>query len=103
MSGIAVLYQTDGAPADASIVERMLAAIPYRAVDGSGVWARGPVAVGHAKLQATPEASAESSPFVDEAAGLVLSMDGRVDNRDEIIAELAGRGYPVRTGTDAEI
>jgi asparagine synthase (glutamine-hydrolysing) len=103
MSGIAVLYQTDGAPADSSIVERMLAVIPYRAVDGSGVWARGPVAIGHAKLQTTPEASAESSPFVDEAAGLVLSMDGRVDNRDELTAELAGRGHRIRTGTDAEI
>jgi len=103
MSGIAVLYQTDGAPADGSIVERMLAVIPYRAVDGSGVRVRGSVAIGHAKLQATPEASAESSPFVDEAAGLVLSMDGRVDNRDELIAELAARGYRVRTGTDAEI
>jgi len=103
MSGIAVLYQTDGAPADRSIVERMLAVIPYRAIDGSGIWARGPIAVGHAKLQTTPEASAESSPFVDQAAGLVLSMDGRVDNRDELIAELAARGRSIGTDTDAEI
>jgi len=103
MSGIAVLYQTDGAPADSSVVERMLAVIPYRAVDGSGIWARGPVAIGHGKLNATPEASAESSPFVDETAGLVLSMDGRVDNRDELIAELATRGHRIGTGTDAEI
>jgi asparagine synthase (glutamine-hydrolysing) len=103
MSGLAVLHQTDGAPADGSIVERMLAVIPYRAVDGSGVWAHGPIAIGHAKLRTTPEASAENSPFIDEAAGLVLSMDGRVDNRDELIAELAGRGHRIRSGTDAEI
>ena len=103
MSGIAVLYQWDGAPADHSTVERMLAVIPYRSVDGFGVWGNGPVAIGHAKLQTTPEASAETSPFVDETSGLVLSMDGRVDNRDELTAELNSHGHRVRTGTDAEI
>ena len=103
MSGIAVLYQWDGAPADRSTVERMIAVIPYRSVDGFGVWSGGPVAIGHAKLEATPEASAEASPFVDETAGLVLAMDGRVDNRDELTAELNSHGRHVRTGTDAEI
>ena len=103
MSGIAVLYQWDGAPADRSTVERMIAVIPYRSVDGFGVWGGGPVAIGHAKLEATPEASAEASPFVDETAGLVLAMDGRVDNRDELTAELNSHGRHVRTGTDAEI
>jgi asparagine synthase (glutamine-hydrolysing) len=103
MSGIAVLYQWDGAPADRSTVERMIAVIPYRSVDGFGVWGKGPVAIGHAKLQTTPEASAETSPFVDETAGLVLAMDGRVDNRDELTAELNSHGNRVRTGTDAEI
>ncbi|MFZ2063748.1 MAG: asparagine synthase-related protein [Candidatus Binatus sp.] len=103
MSGIAVLYQWDGAPADRSTVERMIAVIPYRSVDGFGIWGDGPVAIGHAKLATTPEASAETSPFVDESSGLVLSMDGRVDNRDELTAELNSRGHRVRTGTDAEI
>ena len=103
MSGIAVLYQWDGAPAYRSTVERMIAAVPYRSVDGSGVWGDGPVAIGHAKLQTTPEAAAEGSPFVDETSGLVLSMDGRVDNRDELMAELNSRGHRVATGTDAEI
>jgi len=103
VSGIAALFHPDGAPAEPSTVERMLAVIPYRAVDGCGVWHRGPIAIGHARLCTTPEASAETSPFVDEAAGLVLSMDGRVDNRDDLIEELKTRGYRTLTGTDAEI
>jgi asparagine synthase (glutamine-hydrolysing) len=103
MSGIAALYHPDGSPAERSTVERMLAVIPYRAVDGLGVWHRGPVALGHARLCATPEASAESSPFVDETAGLVLSMDGRLDNREELIEQLSARGHRISTGTDAEI
>jgi asparagine synthase (glutamine-hydrolysing) len=81
----------------------MIDVIPYRSVDGFGVWGNGPVAIGHAKLQTTPEASAETSPFVDETSRLVLSMDGRVDNRDELTAELNSHGHRVRTGTDAEI
>lgn len=103
MSGIAALYHPDGAPAEPSTVERMLAVIPYRAVDGLGVWHCGPVAIGHARLCTTPEASAETSPFVDEAAGLVLSMDGRLDNREELIEEVKTRGHRVLTGTDAEL
>jgi len=103
MSGIAVLYQWNGAPADQSTVERMLAVIPYRSIDGSGVWRNGPIAIGHAKLETTPEASAETSPVVDETSGLVLSMDGRVDNRGELTTALNSHGYRVRIGTDAEI
>ncbi len=67
------------------------------------MWSNGPVAIGHAKLATTPEALAETSPFMDETTGLVLSMDGRVDNRDELTADLNSRGHRVRTGTDAEI
>jgi asparagine synthase (glutamine-hydrolysing) len=103
MSGIAVLYQWDGAPADRSTVERMIFVVPYRSVDGSGVWTNGSIAIGHAKLATTPEALAETSPFVDESSGLVLSMEGRVDNRDELIVELNSHDRHVRTGTDAEI
>ena len=103
MSGIAVLDQWDGAPADESIAERMIDVIPYRAVDGRGVWGKGSIAIGHAKLQTTPEAGRETSPFVDEASGLVITIDGRIDNRDELIAELNSRGYRVRIGSDAEI
>ena len=103
MSGIAALYQWDGAPVDRSTVERMIAVIPYRSVDGFGVWSCGPVAIGHAKLQTTPEAAGETSPFVDETSGIVLSMDGRVDNRDQLTSELNSHGYQIRTGTDAEI
>src|SRR5260370_20774982 len=103
VSGIAALYHPDGSPAERSTVERMLAVIPYRAIDGLGVWHRGPVAIGHTRLCSTPEALAETSPFVDETAGLVLSMDGRLDNRDELIEELKSHGHRVVTGTDAEI
>ena len=103
MSGIAVLYQWDGAPADRSTVERMISVIPYRAVDGSGVWSNGPIAIGHAQLATTPEAAAETSPLIDASSGLVLSMDGRVDNRDELIADLNSHGHQIRTGSDAEI
>ncbi len=103
MSGIAALFHTEGSPAERSTVERMLAVVPYRGIDGLGVWHRGPVAMGHARLCTTVEASAETSPFVDDNAGLVLSMDGRLDNRDDLIKELTAHGHRVHTGTDAEI
>jgi asparagine synthase (glutamine-hydrolysing) len=103
MSGIAALYHLDGAPVDRATVERMLAVIPYRGIDGIGVWAAGPVAMGHARLQAVPEASSESGPLVDETGGFVLSMDGRVDNREELAAQLETRGHRALMRTDAEL
>src|SRR5260370_32448480 len=45
----------------------------------------------------------ESQPLRDEDAGLALTMDGWVDNRDEPIAQLNSKGYRLRDDTDAEI
>jgi asparagine synthase (glutamine-hydrolysing) len=54
-------------------------------------------------LRTTPEAMSESQPLVDEQIGLALTMDGRVDNRDELTAPLERQGLRLAGGTDAEI
>ena len=81
----------------------MLDAVAYRGPDGLNSWIDGPVALGHAMLRTTPEAMGESQPLVDEQTGLVLTMDGRVDNRDELTALLERQGLRLAGGTDAEI
>ena len=92
MSGIAALYHLDGAPVDRATVEQMLAVIPYCGIDGVGVWACGPVAIGHARLRTVPEGLPETIPLVDETGEFVLSMDGRVDNREELEEQLQTPG-----------
>ena len=103
MSGIAAVYYLDGRPADRGLIGGMLDAVAYRGPDGLNSWIDGPVALGHAMLRTTPEAIGESQPLVDEQAGLALTMDGRVDNRDELKNLLERQGLRLTGGTDAEI
>jgi asparagine synthase (glutamine-hydrolysing) len=103
MSGIAAIFNLDGRPADPAILERMLAAIPYRGRDGFGRSIDGPVALGHAMLRTTPESLAEAQPHRDSTGALCLTMDGRVDNRDELRDALISRGFAPREDTDAEL
>lgn len=103
MSGIAVIYNRDGHPVNCELLSRMIEAVPYRGPDGIHVWADGPVGIGHAMMHATPESLHEAQPLWDREAGLVLTMDGRVDNREEIAAALKAKGFRLRDDTDAEL
>lgn len=103
MSGIAAIFNLDGRPADRELIGAMLGAIAYRGPDGLNSWSSGALALGHAMLRTTPESASEKQPLVEEGAGLVLVMDGRVDNREELEKELEARGFPPRGKSDAEI
>ena len=78
------IYNLRGRPADRGLLTEMLAAIRHRGPDGLGQWVDGPVGLGHAMLASTPEAVHESQPLRDGKAGLCLSFDGRVDNREDL-------------------
>jgi asparagine synthase (glutamine-hydrolysing) len=100
MSGIAAIFNLDGAPADRALVDRMLAAARYRGIDGSRSWSEGPIALGHALLQTTPESLGEVQPLVDTARNRAIIFNGRIDNRDDL-RTILGRDAS-RLRTDAE-
>jgi asparagine synthase (glutamine-hydrolysing) len=81
----------------------MVAAVPHRGLDGTGIWLDGSVGLGHAMRWTTPEAVLERQPLADETGALCLTFDGRVDNREELRRTLEGDGISLRTDTDAEI
>ena len=103
MSGIAALLAGAGGAADARTLRSMLAALALRGRDAEGMWVSGPVALGHRAFWTTPEARTEDQPWRDAAAGLCVTLDGRIDNRDELRAELAARGFLPRADHDAEL
>ncbi|HYL60710.1 MAG TPA: asparagine synthase-related protein, partial [Candidatus Acidoferrales bacterium] len=103
MSGIAVIHNLDGRPVDRGLLSRMIEAAPYRGPDGIHVWTDGPVGLAHAMMCTTVESLRESQPLVDGDAGLVLTLDGRVDNREELSALLTAKGCRPRDDTDAEL
>ena len=75
----------------------------HRGPDGARHWVQGPIAMGHRALNTTPESSLERQPLLDEAAGLGLTFDGRIDNRDELKSVLAADRTNGRVETDAEL
>jgi asparagine synthase (glutamine-hydrolysing) len=103
MSGIAVIYNPDGRPADRELFDRMMALIAHRGPDGSGAWIDGSVAIGYQKFCTTPEAVHENQPLADPSGRFHLVFDGRVDNRAEVAAALKDRGTFPRDDTDAEL
>jgi len=103
MSGIAGIYDLRGEPVDPALVRRMADAAAHRGPDGSGYWSKGPIGLGHRMLHSTPESLAETQPFSSEAGDLVLVLDGRIDNRAELRAELVAAGMRLRDDTDAEL
>ena len=103
MSGIAGIIRFDGAPVEPGQIERMTAAMAHRGPDGISQWVNGSVALGQCMLRTTPESLEEVQPLANEDASLVLVMDGRVDNWEELRAELLQHGVVLRTRADAEL
>jgi asparagine synthase (glutamine-hydrolysing) len=103
MSGIAGIIHFDGAVVTPGLVEGMTSAMPHRGPDGIQHWVKGPVALGQCMLRTTPESLEEHQPLANEDESLVLVMDGRVDNWEELRRELLGKGTVLRDHSDAEL
>ena len=103
MSGIAGIIHFDGKPVEPGQVEAMTAAMHYRGPDGINHWRRGNVSLGQCMLRTTPESLEENQPLINEDESLVLVMDGRVDNWEELRRELLCKGAVLRTRADAEL
>ena len=103
MSGIAGIIHFDGAPVAPGLVEKMTSAMAHRGPDGIHHWVKGSVALGQCMLRTTPESLEENQPLSNEDESLVLVMDGRVDNFEELRRELLARGAVLRDRSDAEL
>ncbi|MEO5679882.1 MAG: asparagine synthase-related protein [Acidimicrobiales bacterium] len=105
MSGIAGVVRLDGGPVDERDVADLGAGVAHLGPEGAGRWDGDGVTLVHAQLAATPEAVGERQPVVDRAREVSVVLDGRLDNRDELlraISRLTGLRGPPPT-TDAEI
>src|SRR5438067_551558 len=89
MSGIAGIVSS-GTEADPALLMRMLSALAHRGPDGEGQWASGPIALGHRLLAVEPGAPQDKQPAADTLGERRLVWDGRLDNRGELTAALAG-------------
>lgn len=92
MSGIAGILHLDGAPAGRDELDAMTAAsAPFVGPAGVGTWHSGPIGMLRFHAVTTPEAEGEVQPWRNPASGSTICFDGRIDNRDELLARLDRR------------
>ncbi|PRY16790.1 N-acetylglutaminylglutamine amidotransferase [Kineococcus rhizosphaerae] len=103
MCGLAGELRFDGAGADVGAVVRMSACLVHRGPDGDGLWARGPVALGHRRLSIIDLSPAGAQPMVDVAAGVSVVFNGCVYNYRELRAELTAAGHRFASTSDTEV
>lgn len=103
MSGIAGIIHFDGKPVEPGLIQKMTSAMAHRGPDGINHWVKGSVALGQCMLCTTPESLEEQQPLANEDESLVMVMDGRVDNWEELRQELLKRGAFLRDRSDAEL
>jgi asparagine synthase (glutamine-hydrolysing) len=103
MCGLAGEIRFDGRGVDMADLERCCARLAPRGPDGSGIWARGPVALGHRRLSIIDLSLAASQPMVDAALGLVIVFNGCIYNYRQLRRELADLGYAFFSHSDTEV
>ncbi|MFB6392978.1 N-acetylglutaminylglutamine amidotransferase [Polymorphospora lycopeni] len=103
MCGLAGELRRDGVRADVSAVERMAATMRDRGPDDSGVWSRGPVALGHQRLKIIDLSAASGQPLVDPQSGLTGVFNGCIYNYRELREELQARGHRFFSSGDTEV
>jgi asparagine synthase (glutamine-hydrolysing) len=88
MSGMTGLWNLDGAPLAGEILASMNAALRHRGPDGASLRLCGSLGFAFQHLWVTREDIGAPQPLVG-AGGQMLMIDGRLDNRDELLS-LAG-------------
>ena len=103
MCGLAGEIRFDGRRADVGACERVTDSMADRGPDGYGIWARGPVALGHRRLSIIDLSAAGSQPMVDAALGLTVVFNGCIYNYRQLRAELEGHGHRFFSTSDTEV
>lgn len=101
MSGIVGIYYRDERVVNCQELTPMVEAIAHRGTDGTGVWCENAIGLGHRLLWTTPESLLEQLPTGE--GHLVITADGRLDNRAELIRALGLDHRPAEKITDSQL
>src|SRR5438067_3344828 len=87
MSMQAGIWNFDGQPADPKLLTKFGEAVKGRDSHGESSYTNGSLAMLFRPFHTTSEARKERQPYLTRH-GLVLTWDGRLDNREELIGDL---------------
>ena len=103
MCGICGEIRWDGRSADVAAVSRMTGTMVSRGPDDDGIFAHGPIALGHRRLSIIDLSAHGSQPMVDSDLGLTLVFNGCIYNYKELRRELEALGYQFFSNADSEV
>jgi asparagine synthase (glutamine-hydrolysing) len=104
MCGFSGELRLDGRAPDVGAVGRMSATMNDRGPDGQGLWAAGPIALGHRRLSIIDLTACGNQPMHDPELGLTIAFNGCIYNYQELRAQLqAERGYTFFSTSDTEV
>src|SRR6185436_2275408 len=75
----------------------------HRGPDDSGVWAEGPVALGHRRLSVVDLSPGGHQPMANEDDSVHVTFNGELYNWPEVMPQLAARGHRFRGRSDTEM
>ena len=102
MSGLLAQISLDGRALGPGAPETLLDAIAHRGDRPGELWTEAGIALGHVSLATTAEAERERLPASDRSGRYRFTWDGRLDNRQELEAELRIARGSAQPPTDAD-
>ena len=103
MCGLVGEIRYDRAAADVAALGRACDRMAPRGPDGSGIWADGPIGLGHRRLAIIDLSPAGAQPMVDAELGLTTVFNGCIYNYEQLRDELAGLGHRFFSHSDTEV
>ncbi len=103
MCGIAGELRFDARRPDLGAVDRMTSHLESRGPDGAGLWASGPVALGHRRLAIIDLSRRGDQPMSDPELGLTVVFNGCIYNHRELRRDLEAAGYRFFSTSDTEV
>ena len=102
MCGIAGIVETEGRPADPSLLRAMTTLLRHRGPDGDGFVCRGPVGLGHRRLAIIDLATGDQ-PMASDDGAIWIVFNGEIYNFRELRRELESAGARFKTSSDTEV
>lgn len=103
MSGIAAILERRDPVPDRKLHAAFMEELRSTSTDASGTWEADHIVLGAQQFWSTPEDWDTIQPAVDEAAGVAVALDGRIDNRYELGQLLGLSAADLRGSSDAEL
>jgi asparagine synthase (glutamine-hydrolysing) len=103
MCGIVGVWHLDERPVDPVDLERMRDTLVHRGPDDAGLWARGPVGLGHRRLSIIDLSEAGRMPMGSPDGQVQAVFNGEVYNFRKLRVELEALGHRFLSETDSEV